>query len=236
MMNFRLFQKHICMAFGAMLLAQTAAAIEQSSGLLYDPEPPANSAYVRVIHASSAGAVDVYVDGKPRVRALAGGNASDYMVIPAGKHTFALHPEGKASASASTTMEVDSGRAITVAFTALRADAKPLVFEDKANSNMLKAVLAVYRLDAGSDPLDVLTADGKTKVFANVAPGASSQLSVNPITIELIATRAGDKAVQARATVAMAPGGTYSFLLLPGKGGKLVAHAMQNKVERYTGK
>ncbi len=219
-----------------MLLAQATMAGAQSSGLLYDPEPPANSAYVRVIHAGREGAVDLVVDGKQRVRNLAGGEASDYLVIPAGQHTFALHPAGKAAASVSAAMEVDSGRAITVAFTTLRADAKPLVFEDKANSNMLKAVLAVYHLDAKSGPLDVLTVDGKTRVFANVAPGASSHLSVNPITIELIAAKPGDKAAQARATAAMAPGGTYSFLLLPGEGGKLVARAMQNKVERYTGK
>ena len=219
-----------------MLLAQAGAARAQSSDLLYDPEPPANSAYVRVIYVSREAAVDLFVDGKPRLRNLAGGEASDYLVIPAGQHTFALHPAGKSAARVSAAIEVDSGRAITVAFTASRADTKPLVFEDKANSNMLKAVLAVYHLDTRLGPLDVLTADGKTRVFTNVASGASSQLSVNPITIELIAAKSGDKAVQARATVAMAPGGTYSFLLLPGGGGKLVARAFQNKVERYTGK
>lgn len=221
---------------GAILLAQAVAAGAQSSGLLYDPEPPINSAYVRVIHVSRDVAVDLFVDGKQRLRNLAGGEASDYLVIPAGKHTFALHPAGKSAASVSMDMDVDSGRAITVAFTALRADAKPLVFEDKANSNMLKAVLAVYNLDAKSGLLDVLTADGKTRVFSNIQSGASSQLSVNPITVELIAAKSGDKAVQARATVAMAPGGTYSFLLLPGESGKLIARAVQNKVERYTGK
>jgi len=235
MMNFRFFREYIRAAVAAMLLIQAVTAGAQSSGLLYDPEPPANSAYVRVIHVSREGAVDLLVDGKPRVRNLAGGEASDYLVIPAGKHTLALHLAGKSAASVSTTMDVDSGRAITVAFTALRADAKLLVFEDKANSNMLKAVLAVYHLDPRSGPLDVLTADGKTRVFTNLVSGASSQLSVNPITIELIAAKTGDIAVQARATVAMASGGTYSFLLLPGEGGKLVARAVQNKVERYTG-
>ena len=235
MKKFEFFHKFLSSAVGAVLLAQAAAAGAQSSGLLYDPEPPANSAYVRVIHISRQSAVDLIVDGKPRVRNLSGGEASDYLVIPAGQHTFALHPAGKSAASVSTTMDVDSGRAITVAFPALRADAKPLVFEDKANSNMLKAVLAVYQLDTRSGPMDVLTADGKTRVFTNVASGASSQLSVNPITIELVAAKSGDKAIQARATVAMAPGGTYSFLLLPGEDGKVVARAVQNKVERYTG-
>ena len=236
MMNFRFLRELLRSAVCAMLLTQAVTAVAQSSGLLYDPEPPANSAYVRVIHVSREGAADLLVDGKPRVRNLAGGEASDYFVMPAGKHTLALHPAGKSAARVSATMDVDSGRAITVAFTPMHADAKPLVFEDKANSNMLKAVLAVYHLDSRSGPLDVLTADGKTRVFANVVPGTSSHLSVNPITIELIAANSGDKAVQARATVIMVPGGTYSFLLLPGEGGKLVARTFQNKVERYTGK
>ena len=236
MINFSLLTGLFRATVGIILFSQTVNAAAQSNGLLYDPEPPADSAYVRVIHASHGSTVDVLIDGKTRVHNLAGGNASDYLVLANGKHTFALQSEGKNTVLVSSTLEVDSGRAITVAFTALRADTKPLVFEDKANSNKLKAVLAVYHLDSKAGPLDVLTADGKTHVFNNIAAGSSSQLSVNPITIELIAAKAGDKTAQARTSVAMAPGGTYSILLLPGDGGKLIARSVQNKVERYTGK
>lgn len=116
------------------------AAGAQSTGLLFDPEPPADSAYVRVIHAGREGAVDV------------------------------------------------------------------------------------------------LSADGNTRVFTGVAPRASNSLAVNPITIELNAVKPGEKAAQAHASVAVAQGGTYSIPLLPGEGGKLTARAIQNKVERYTGK
>ena len=73
-------------------------------------------------------------------------------------------------------------------------------------------------------------------MFTNVVSGTPSQLSVNPITVELIATKSGAKAALARVKVAMESGGTYSILLLPGEGGKLIARAVQNKVERYTGK
>ena len=236
MMNCKFLQVFFCWVVGTILLTLSVNSGAQSTGLLYDPEPPANSAYVRVIHASREGSVDVMVDGKPRARNLKGGEASDYLVLSAGKHTFALQAAGQSTALVSATLDVDSGHAITVAFTTLRADTKPLVFEDKANSNKLKAVLAVYHLDSKSGPLDVLSADGKIRVFTKVVSGTSSQLSVNPITIELIATQSGDKTAQARATVAMEPGGTYSFMLLPGEGGKLIARAVQNKVERYTGK
>jgi hypothetical protein len=208
----------------------------QPAGLLYDPEPPVDSAYVRVVLVSREGAVDVVVDGRSRIQKLASGEASEYMVLAAGKHTIALHAAGKATAYFSTAFDVVRGRAMTLAFTTLRADAVPVVFEDKANSNKLKALLAVYNLDAKAGVLDVLTADGNTKVFSGVAYGTSASIPVNPISIDLIAVKIGDKVPQTRTSLAMTQGGTYSILLLPGDGGKLVARAVQNKIERYTGK
>lgn len=220
----------------AMFTFLSGGAYAQATGLLYDPEPPVDSAYVRVVLASRDPAVDVWVDGRIRVNKLGSGEASDYMVLPAGKHVFALHPAGKPTAHLSVTLEVVRKHAMTVAFTALRPDTVPVVFEDKANSNKLKALLAVYNLDPKVGPVDVLTADGNTKVFSGVAYGASTSIQVNPITIDLMATKAADKAALARVSLAMTQGGTYSVLLLPEEGGKLIAKAVQNKIERYTGK
>jgi hypothetical protein len=202
---------------------------------LYDQEPPADSSYVRVIHIVPDGTVDVLVDGSPRIHKLTSGTASEYLVLPAGKHTLALQTAGKVRVS--TGLEIDSGHLITMAFSSLRTDAKPLIFDDKANSNKLKAVLAVYNLDIKSGPLDLLTANGNARVFSNITPGTSTQLSVNPIPkIELIATKTGDKAVLARTNISMSPGGSYSLLLLPSSDAKLTVYAVQNKIERYTGK
>lgn len=234
MTNFRLFRSLFLAVAVAMLTPQALAAEGRSENLLYDPEPPVDSAYVRMIHVGHESPLEVLVDGKPRIRNLVSGEVSDYLVLPMGKHTIALQAAGKSTVRASAALEVESGRALTVAFTP--SGTRPLLFEDKANSNKLKAVLAVYRLDAKPGTLDVLSADGKVKVFSNVASGTSSQLSVNPITIELIAAKSGEKTAQARTTVSMSPGGTYSILLLPGEKGKLIARSVQNRVERYTGK
>ena len=125
---------------------------------------------------------------------------------------------------------------MTVAFTTLLSDAVPIFFEDKANSNKLKSMLAVYNLDSKSGPLDLLTADGNTKVFVGVAHGTPASIQVNPISVELIAAKPGDKTPLARTSLAMTQGGTYSIFLLPIEGGKLSALAAQNKTERYTGK
>lgn len=235
-MKLRFSRRFFNLGFAGLLLCLGLVARAQPTGLLYDPEPPVDSAYVRVILASRGGAVDVIVDGRPRIRKLESGEASEYMVLTAGKHLIAIHPAGKPAPYLSTTLDVIHGRAMTVAFTALRADAAPVLFEDKANSNKLKALLAVYHLDAKAGSLDVLTADGNTKVFSGVAYGTSTSIQVNPISIELIAAKAGDKVAQARTSLVMTQGGTYSVLLLPGGDEKLMARAVQNKIERYTGK
>ncbi|MDD5332946.1 MAG: alginate O-acetyltransferase AlgF [Rhodoferax sp.] len=235
-MQFRIGTNFFNLVFAALLACPGIGVRAQPTGLLYDPEPPADSSYVRVILASRDGTVDIWVDGRSRIQKLATGEASEFMVLPAGKHSIAIHPAGKPAAHLSTMLDVVRGRAMTVAFTALRADSVPIVFEDKTNANKLKALLAVYHLDAKSGPLDVLTVDGNTKVFSGVAYGTSKSIAVNPITVELSAAKSGDKVPQASASLTMTPGGTYSILLLPGEGGKLVARAVQNKIERYTGK
>ena len=225
----RLFLITCLMGFGGF-------AVAQSTGLLYDPEPPADSAYVRVIFASPEGPVDVLIDGQARVRNLRTGEASDYMVLVAGKHSITLRPSGKSTTRLTTSVDVVRGRAVSLAFLALAADSVPLVFEDKANSNKLKALLSVYHLDAKSGPLDVTTADKVTQVFSHLTFGKSNSIQVNPISIELISTPVGGGAAGARATLSMAQGATYSMLLLPAANGKSTANVTQNKIERYTGK
>lgn len=221
------------LAFSALLVCLSLVAKAQSTGVLYDPQPPVDSAYVRVILASQEGAVDVFVDGQPRLRKLGAYEASDYMVLTAGQHSIALHPAGKSKAYLATTLDVVKGRAMSVAFTALRPDTKPILFEDKANSNKLKAGLAVYHLAGKVAPLDILTKDGATQVFLNVGYGTSSYMLVNPVAIELIATKVGDKVPLANASLRMAQGGGYSIFLLPDPAGKLIAKSVQNKIEVY---
>lgn len=235
-MQLRFTSIFVKLGLSSLLFFLNFLVLAQPAGLLYDPEPPVDSAYVRVVLASREGVVDVTVDGRVRIQKLASGEASEYMVLAAGKHTITVHAAGKSTAYFSTAFDVVRGRAMTLAFTTLRADTVPVVFEDKANSNKLKALLAVYNLDAKAGVLDVLTVDGNTKVFSGLAYGTSAAIPVNPISIDLIAVKIGDKVPQARASLAMTQGGTYSILLLSGDGGKLVARAVQNKIERYTGK
>jgi alginate O-acetyltransferase complex protein AlgF len=211
----------------------------QPAGLLYDPEPPADSAYVRVLVVNSNAAMDVVVDGKPRITKLNPSDASDYMVLAAGKRTLALHQVGKSTSAISYTLDVVPSKAMTVVFMSTKPGTAPTIFEDKANTNKLKSLVAAYHLDGKSGPVNVMTADGSTKVFSNLSYGSTNSIQVNPISVELIAAKASESGVASnlpRAKLAMTAGANYSVFLMPNEKGVLMARTVQNKTERYTGK
>lgn len=235
-MKFTLGAKSRTWACAALLGLLSVVVRAQPTDLLYDPEPPVDSAYVRFILASQRGVVDVLVDGRPRVQKLGAGEASVYIVLAAGKHSVAVHPTGKSNAYLSTTLDVIRGRAMTLALTSLRPDAIPLVFEDMPNSNKLKAVLAAYHLDGKAGPLDVLTGDGNTKVFSGLTYGTSSSIQVNPISVDLVSMLSGSESPRGRTSVSMAPGGTYSLIIMTVRGEEPMMRSIQNRIERYNGR
>ncbi|NDP48475.1 MAG: DUF4397 domain-containing protein [Sulfuriferula multivorans] len=211
------------------------SAVAQGSGRLYDPEPPMDSGYLRIIVAHPGGPVDIAVDGQSRVQKLAAQQPSDYLVIGEGLHTITLNTRAKGAAPISKAFTMERGKAVTLAFTSLHADASPFMFEDKGNTNKLKAILTAYNLSAKAGAIDVIAASGKTKVFGGLAYGTSASLQVNPITVDLMASPNDGKSADAKFRVEMTQGGTYSILLLPGDAGKLTARVIQNKTERYAG-
>jgi alginate O-acetyltransferase complex protein AlgF len=232
-------RRMVCTAVAGWMFCTGPFASAQPAGQLYDPEPPADSAYVRVLVVQSETAIDVSVDGKLRATKLHAADASEYLVLSKGKHVLGLHPAGKSNAVTSYTIDVVPGKALTLAFPALKTDATPSIFEDKANTNKLKSLLSAYHLDSKVGALNVLTADGKTKVFGNLSFGASNAIAVNPISIDLIAAKATDNSNTpgaSKTSLSMTAGANYSVFLVPNNQGMLTARATQNKTEKYTGK
>jgi alginate O-acetyltransferase complex protein AlgF len=136
-------------------------------------------------------------------------------------------------------LDVVPGKAMTIAFASLKADSKPSIFEDKANTNKLKSLVSAYHLDAKAGALNLQTADGSTKVFSNLVYGASNSIQVNPISVELVAAKPTDAPSAAGASktkLSMAAGANYSVFLMPNEQGLLTAKAVQNKTERYVSK
>lgn len=214
-----------------MLVSQCVMA-QGGGGRLYDPEPPADSAYLRVVVAGAGVAADVVVDGRVRVKGLPAQEASEYLVLQEGNHVVALHAQGKAQVLASKSLDIAKGKSSTLVFASLKPDTVTTLLEDKGNTNKLKATLAAYHLAPKLGVVDIVTADGANKVFSGLAVGSVSALQVNPISIELQAM-VGKSA--AKVKLEMAQGGTYSAMLFEDAAGKPRLKVFPSRVERYTG-
>ncbi len=219
----------------SLMLWCSAGLHAQTAGRLYDPEPPVDSAYVRVMLAGDLGNMAVSVDDKVRIPQLASRQASDYMVLTSGKHQLTLKPAAKSAHPFSVPLDVVPGRAFTVVFTPAEAALPPTVIEDKTGSNKLKAMLSVYQFASKKNPLDVYTTDGKTKVFGSLAYGTAAAIAVNPIQTELLIRTGGETDVLGKVAIGMTQGNAYSIILMPEKGGKAKSVVVENRVERYTG-
>ncbi len=208
----------------------------QSSGRLYDPEPPVDSGYLRVVIATPVPAQDIWIDGQARIQKLPGQALSEYMVLLEGKHTLSFQSAGASSPKLTFPLDITRGKSITLAFSSLRADTVPVALEDKGNTNKLKVMLTAYHLAPKVGALDVMTADGSAKVFSNLAYAQSASLQVNPITVNLIASPVGGTVALAKFPLEMVQGGTYSVLFTADAKGKLSTQTVLNKAERFTGK
>lgn len=219
--------------FITMFIGGAIPSMAQPAGMLYDPEPPVDSAYIRVIVASKEGVVDISIDGKPRILKLKPGTASEYMVVSAGKHTVAFRAAGKTVDGLVTPVEAERGSTLTLAVPSVKADVTPVVFRDRANSNKLKSLLTVYHLDQGVGSFNISTADGKTKVFSDIAFGKSASIQVNPIKIELIVADMGSVVPRGRVSLSMSQGGNYSIFIYSDGSGKSIMTSEENKTERF---
>lgn len=214
--------------FIASLLGIGAQALAQQT-TLYDPQPPANSAYVRVIVGDQE--VDVLLDKRSRLEKVPSATPSAYMVVPAGQHEITVKAKGK---SITVPVKAEASRSITVMVPNFTGTAKPMVIEDKINSNRLKAIISFYNLTA-STTLDAWTADGSTAIFQGIAPGATGSLVVNPVKLAYMVASAGTKTPLATQEFSMTAGNAYSIVVTSGPGSATATQAHNNTVERYQG-
>src|SRR5512140_2080000 len=145
--------------------------------------PAPGKAWVRVLHGSpDAPAVDVYVDGAKAITGLAFGAITDYTPVPAGDRAI------KVCATGSTTvcpidvpkLSVADGKKYTIAATGLLAGITAQVVEDAPLAGSAKAQVRVVHFSADTPAVDVLTADGATKLVTALAfPKATDYLSLD---------------------------------------------------------
>jgi alginate O-acetyltransferase complex protein AlgF len=189
--------KLIC---GLLLLSSIVFAQDQG---LYAPAPPADAAFVRVVHAlESAPAVAVLV-GDASFGDLAFGQASPYHVVIQGARVLS-------AGDIKQDLTVVAGKFYTLAITANGV----AILEDANSTNRAKALLSLYNL-SDLATVDLKTADGKTEVLAGVTPGGQKSIEVNGITVDLAALSGGAE-IQAFAGVKLERGAAYSVFVLGG--------------------
>lgn len=228
----KIYSSHTRRLLIALLSGSAALVYAQPTGLLYDPEPPVNSGYVRVMSLADTSKMSVLLDGQPRVPSLPKQQPSEYLVVAAGQHQLELVAGRKLVFS--TVLNIVRGTFVTVIFVPGGKD--PLVFTDKINTNKLKSLLTIYQLTDKSEAVDVLTSDGTIKVFSGLTYGKSNTIQVNPISTELRAIASGTQTSLVLVALSMTQGGAYSVFLYSLPNNKMAALVAENKTERYSGK
>lgn len=202
----------------AILAAAPATAFADDAGL-YDPAPPANSAFVRFVDASLQGEGSGSVDGVPLD--LSGDGVSAFVVVPAGEHGVTF---GDASSSA----KFDAGNYYTVVFNEAGQTA-PVVIKDEVLTNPAKAGLHFYNL-TGEAALSLAAPKQKVAIFENVGPGEMKFRPVGAVAVDL-AVEAGGKTVADVGSVKLERRAAKSVLVVASAAGPK-AVVVDNTVER----
>jgi alginate O-acetyltransferase complex protein AlgF len=174
--------------------------VAQEEGL-YAPAPPADAAFVRIIHASPDAAAVSATLGDTAYDEVAFAEVSPYRVVLQGARTLT-------AGDVTQDLEVQAGKFYSLAITPDGV----VVLEDASSSNRAKALLLLYNL-SDIPAVDLKTADGKTEVFSGVAPGTQTSVEVNGITVDLAVLGEG-AVLQEFPGVQLERGAAYSALVL----------------------
>lgn len=182
------------MSFMSLLFSASA----QDEGL-YAPAPPADAAFVRVLHAAEGAGEVTPSLGDTSFEALSYGSVSPYRVVLQG--TAAL-----SAGDVSGALELDAGRFYTVVLT----DTATLL-QDPTLQNRAQTLLVLYNVS--ESPVSLKTADGSTDVIPDVAPSELGSIEVNPISVAF-GVFSGETALTAFDEVALERGAVYSSFVL----------------------
>jgi alginate O-acetyltransferase complex protein AlgF len=164
-------------------LAATLAALASlpafAQEALYDPAPPPNSAFVRLVDAARASTTGTVDSAELDV---SGDGVSSFIVVPAGSHRIAL-------GATSTETALDAGNYYTVVFNEAGAGA-PTVIRDDVLTNPAKAGLHFYNF-SGKPGLSLTAPKQNVAIFEDVGPGQMKFRPVGAVDVDLTVTSGG---------------------------------------------
>jgi len=200
---------------------------------LYDPEPPPNSSYLRIIHAGSADSYNVIVDGKKRIGNLKPALASQYLILPSGTHQIEMTNVANPNKVIKASVSVVPGHSFTYAFLDYAVMSKPFIFDDIGIGNRLKSQLMVYNLSTNINKIDLQTADGAATVISGIDKYASKYLAVNPVEANVQLVNSDSKKVISKQSLKLTANTNLSIFLLSTPQGSPVVTQQLSTIEKY---
>lgn len=209
----------LMLMLGAMIAPARAQNEEEG---LYDPSPPADSAFVRFIHADAASAVLSATVGGAVFPNIAYPGVAPYVILKAGEYAFE-------TGAAKEQARVEAGKYYT--FAVMRAGGKPVVktFEDALIANPAKSVVYFYNLSDQKQASLVAPAH-KADIVPAVASGAAGSREVNALTLDL-AIAANGTVAEGFKNVTLRRRAGFTFVLA-GETGALKGVFTENELKR----
>jgi alginate O-acetyltransferase complex protein AlgF len=190
-----------------------------ADGALYDPAPPPNSAFLRIMSAAPTVVADGKIGGNPVD--LGEVNVSAFVVVPGGKS--AVEAGGKSG-------EVDcpSGKYCSAVFD-LAGAAGPALIVDQVLDNPAKSGLHFYNL-TDQAALTLFAPDQGVALFEGVPSGGMKFRQVGAVTVNLT-VKAGDSEI-AKIDGAALKRRTGHSVIVRGASGSVTAAIVENTVTK----
>ncbi|MBY0355050.1 MAG: alginate O-acetyltransferase AlgF [Rickettsiales bacterium] len=205
----------IALTWLGALLAMPAAANDQQ---LYDPAPPADGAFVRVLNAQS-GSEQTASIGDAKYTKLAYPAISPYQVVKQGAQTFK-------AGNIRPSLTIEAGKYYTIAVT---QQGSVVTLKDAIIENPSKAY--VYFYNFSDIPKASLHATKQNvDIIANVSPQNGQHREMNALTVDMAITHEG-KTVQAFPAVELKRRAGVSFVLV-GQADAAKAIMAKNDIKR----
>lgn len=173
--------KHLMIATLFLTFLPLTASADEAA--LYAPTPPADSAFVRVINASTSDDLNITLSGSEPV-ASEEARVSSYSVLKEGAHTLAL-------GDAENTLDLEAGNYYTVAIT---ADGTHKVIKDIFVEDPTKAALHFYNFS--TETVSLTSPSYGATIFENIESNDGTARDINAVTFDLAITNTDGDVVQ----------------------------------------
>jgi len=158
--------------FSGLFLSNLALAQDEA---LYDPVPPRDSAYVRIIDAACEGNFEVSIGG--RSIPVAEGGISYFVPLKAGAYPVT----SPGNSGLSGTVTIDPGKAYSVVVRGSSGPARAL--QDVIEANPDKSAVYLYNLTS-RDGAELFAPKANVAIVSSVASEKAGFRSVNAVTVD----------------------------------------------------